>query len=641
MNRIEGEIREAVVFAIKQRNIDLLRSKLDEVSYPSSPSYGKHLSKEEVASITSNKVACAAAKTFLLSVADLSIVHETEFCDYLIVDGSIDTWVQLFDASLTTDMNNADASFLSELKVPAVLSSHIEAILPRKSIPLHISPQIAYTHPVEDFSEGMPLAGFVFPQLLSALYGVKNNTGGAMTTQAVYAALQQTMSPIDLSLFQRVFNLPQDQVKDGRGHVDDETCLNDPQSCVEANLDTQYLTSTAQHTPTTFYYWSLPFDPFLSWIVTVANMKRSPRIWTISYGAEERFITKTYATLFDIEAMKLGLQGVTIFAASGDNGASCLEYKEDRQNNTMTITPAGCGQTCAIFPASSPFVTAVGATQGPESGIDFDATKPVTDDDASNNGFTFAEERVCMAGGHTMITSGGGFSSLHTRPPFQDDLVDTYLKRAGLEAGDQRFAGRAYPDLALLGHSYITISGLQALVVDGTSASTPVAAGLFSLINAAKLKNGGSTLGWLNPLLYSLPDDVFHDIVTGHNRCSFVTKFDALTQEYEAKCCADDNGASGFAAVEGYDPVTGRGSLHFDHLLAEILRLDTERMESSVMTAKSSVGDGIRQSLQFGAVLVGLLFVLIIGLITWIKCGSKRRSYHRITGDERIELELV
>jgi tripeptidyl-peptidase-1 len=55
-------------------------------------------------------------------------------------------------------------------------------------------------------------------------------------------------------------------------------------------------------------------------------------------------------TLFNTEAMKLGLQGVTLVAASGDDGAN-----SGYGNGYCFYDPK--------FPASSPYVTAVGATQ--------------------------------------------------------------------------------------------------------------------------------------------------------------------------------------------------------------------------------------------------------------------------------------
>jgi subtilase family serine protease len=73
---------------------------------------------------------------------------------------------------------------------------------------------------------------------------------------------------------------------------------------------------------------------------------------SISYSISEHFLTFYEVVIFDIEATKLLLQGVTILAAAGDAG----------------VTGDGLGQAfCGynpVFPASSIYVTAVGGTQG-------------------------------------------------------------------------------------------------------------------------------------------------------------------------------------------------------------------------------------------------------------------------------------
>ena len=56
---------------------------------------------------------------------------------------------------------------------------------------------------------------------------------------------------------------------------------------------------------------------------------------------------------FTTEAMKLGAQGVTIVAATGDDGVAGYKARNDT---------AQCKYT-ASFPATCPYVTSVGGTQ--------------------------------------------------------------------------------------------------------------------------------------------------------------------------------------------------------------------------------------------------------------------------------------
>jgi tripeptidyl-peptidase-1 len=76
-----------------------------------------------------------------------------------------------------------------------------------------------------------------------------------------------------------------------------------------------------------------------------------------------------------------------------------------------------------------------------------------------------------------------------------------------------------------------------------------------SLLNGARLAAGKTTLGLLNPLLYSILDrepSIFHDITSGNN----------------PGC-----GSPGFAAQAGWDPVTGVGSPDFGKLVDFVLGL--------------------------------------------------------------------
>lgn len=85
--------------------------------------------------------------------------------------------------------------------------------------------------------------------------------------------------------------------------------------------------------------------------------------------------------------------------------------------------------------------------------------------------------------------------------------------------------------------------------VSGTSASSPVVAGMVSLVNAERRAAGNSTLGWLNPVLYSLYPAFVNDITSGDNKC--------LSAGHS--CCDQ-----GFYATVGWDPASGLGSIDFD-----------------------------------------------------------------------------
>jgi subtilase family serine protease len=96
-------------------------------------------------------------------------------------------------------------------------------------------------------------------------------------------------------------------------------------------------------------------------------------------------------------------------------------------------------------------------------------------------------------------------------------------------------------------------------VVSGTSASSPVMAGMVSLVNSARRASGRSTLGWLNPALYQMYTSFTNDITSGNNKC--------LVNGYG--CCAQ-----GFYATDDWDPVSGLGSINFELFKAAMLGIN-------------------------------------------------------------------
>ena len=187
--------------------------------------------------------------------------------------------------------------------------------------------------------------------------------------------------------------------------------------------------------------------------------------------------------VFDVEIRKLGLQGVTVLAASGDSGVSGDDDK-----------PL-CGYN-PDFPASSPYVTSVGATQGPEWGM----------------------KEIACSGPNCGYTSGGGFSNIYPTPSWQRTHTDRYFnllssngrspfinasyKGTSYPYGKYNSKGMGYPDVSLLGVKYLTAINASFFPLDGTSASCPVFAGMVSLVNSQRVENGQPTLGYLNPALY-------------------------------------------------------------------------------------------------------------------------------------------
>jgi len=251
-------------------------------------------------------------------------------------------------------------------------------------------------------------------------------------------------------------------------------------------------------------------EPYLTWLtyVLAQNTSSIPQVISNSYQDDEQTVPLSYAISVCNGFAQLGARGISIIFGSGDSGVgkngACIS--NDGTNSTTFL---------AMFPSTCPYVTSVGATK-------FINPEIVATDSA--NGFA----------------SGGGFSRYFTRPSFQDSAVEKYIGSLNGEFnGVYNQSGRAFPDLAAQGYHFTTIWNGSVTVLDGTSASTPTAAAIISLVNDALLAAGKPVLGWLNPWLYKEGWKGFTDVTVG-----------------SALGC---NG-TGFPAKEGWDAVTGFGT---------------------------------------------------------------------------------
>jgi len=298
-------------------------------------------------------------------------------------------------------------------------------------------------------------------------------------------------------------------------------------------------------------------EPFLLWLSELSNQTSPAYVQSLSYGENEDSYSSTYQRRGDVELMKLGVRGVSILVATGDSGVQGAAQAGG--------APPACEPFSPIWPASSPYVTAVGGTQfsshstaicdiasvysyGTPSGMPF----ACPDDDIG--------EIVCSADTGAMITSGGGFSDRYARPAYQGNQVTEYLQNAESLLPPAKFfnsSGRGYPDISAISQNVPVVFEGKVVMVGGTSAAAPIAAGLISSLNGARLALGKPTLGFLNPLLYYLDEtrpEAYIDVRFGNNSGG-----NRLGPSYTS--CD-----WGFKALPGWDASTGLGSLNFDIL---------------------------------------------------------------------------
>lgn len=313
---------------------------------------------------------------------------------------------------------------------------------------------------------------------------------------------------------------------------------------VEANLDIQYTVPlTSPGTENNFY--STPGrgllipdldqpnpeanenEPYLDFFTFLTGLSDDelPQTLTTSYGEDEQSVPEQYSRTVCDMIGQLGARGVSVLFSSGDTGVGSACQTNDGKNTTRFLP---------TFPASCPYVTAVGGTHyvEPESAIYF---------------------------------SSGGFSDRFKRPKYQDKAVKDYLKILGGQwKGLYNPKGRGIPDIAAQGSRFRVIDKKKEISVGGTSASAPTVASVISLLNNARLSAGKPPLGFLNPMIYSKGFKGLNDITHGGSTgCTGTDIYSGLPAPFVPY--------ASWNATKGWDPVTGYGTPDFEKLLKIVM----------------------------------------------------------------------
>ena len=255
------------------------------------------------------------------------------------------------------------------------------------------------------------------------------------------------------------------------------------------------------------------------------------------------------------------------------------------------------------FPATSPYVTAVGATMGGESGN---------------------TDIACQSQEGGVITTGGGFSTFYATPTWQTDAVDAYF--AGLTSGQTPTSGynrngRGYPDISYTGVNYQVIIQTAVAGLYGTSASAPLFGAMLSLLNAARAGTNLTSVGFINPTLYAygMPNtfgpgntnfNPFNDVTSGNTECM------AQNSNGNVACCN-----SGFEATAGWDPVTGWGSTYYPNL-AQMMAVEVNYTASSDSDGNKS-GLNQAETIVIVVIVVVAAILIIFGFIHYCCCRNR------------------
>ncbi len=294
---------------------------------------------------------------------------------------------------------------------------------------------------------------------------------------------------------------------------------------IEGDLDIQTIRAMVPNSGTLRVYQALAEQNSFLPYVKALNSKHRPDVLSTSYGScETSYVGDTGGTatrdLMNAAFIRLGLTGTSVLISSGDQGSSACSA-EDPTDKAASVS----------FPASSPWVTAVGGTQ---LRLTKNATRKT--EVVWNQPYLFTANAGLRVGG------GGGLSTMFDRPFYQNPSQTNVTTEK-----------RAVPDIAAhaaIGPSIPFYTSGAWAPGNGTSQATPLIAGAIALLSARERAAGRPPLGFINPWLYK----------TGKKRKSAFFDVRAGTNEIYLQ-------GGGYAARKGYDLASGLGVPNFAALM--------------------------------------------------------------------------
>ncbi|QUC20437.1 uncharacterized protein UV8b_04678 [Ustilaginoidea virens] len=586
---VDGATVVPVRIALKQTNLDKGMDLILDVSQPGSPKYGKHYKADEVAALfaPAQKTIDAVKGWLVKAGVPANKIYLSKSKAWLSFATTVDKLQQLVKADyhVYENLRSRDEHVGTEqYKLPADVAPFVDFILPGTTFIKHPkrakkASVAAVKEPLRPLSQDQirklqsgingtaNCAQYVTPQCIKAMYNIPDGTLSNNTNpMGIFESLEDIYSQEDLDAFYRLFapNIPKGtgpQLDLINGAV---APTSQDQAGGESDLDFQMAIPIIYPQTTTLFQVRSDNDIFLALLGAIDddfcqnNPDLDPNemcgtfaptsVISVSYGGPEYLSSAAVLQRQCNEFMKLGLQGISVVFASGDDGVAnpsgyCLGPHHDI---FVPDDASGC-----------PYVTSVGSTMLPP-------------------GAKVGDPEVAT----TRFSSGGGFSNVFDKPSWQSNAVGNYLLRhnpnylayittGGVipeNKGVYNRNGRAYPDISAAGDNGVVVLGGKVGLIGGTSMSAPIVAAIFNRINEERLNVGKGPIGFANPALYAASDqklNLFNDVTVGDQSLG-----GAFGSRYPSAC-----GNSGFSAVKGWDPVTGLGTPKYQAMLSYFLAL--------------------------------------------------------------------
>ena len=564
---------------------------------PASPRYHQWLTPQQYAAQFGLSSSDIAKVTAWLTGQGFTVTGVANGGDFITFSGSVAQVQTAFATSIHSLALNGETHFanVTSISVPSAFAGVVGAVSGLHDF--RLKPRVHTSFVKPNFTSSVSGSHFIAPGDIYTIYDMNpllssTSLPGANMTIAVTG--QVDISLYDVNTFRAASGLnvnpPTVQVVPSAvyGGCDPGTPTSYNLACVgknpptsndlaESSIDVEWSGAMAPYATVLFVTSQ---DVFLS--MQYAIDTNAAPIVTTSYGNCEAAWGTTDMNMANQFSQQANVQGQTILAAAGDSGATdCDSSSEASASEGLAVD----------FPASSPFVTALGGTgfsgdvAATGSGSTWGATqywKGTSGSDVIGSAISYIPEAVWNdASAGYFGGGGGGVSSFFTKPAWQ---VETGA--SGMTSLVPADGARDVPDLSLNASdthdSFLycvgVVSGVSCgngfrisatnnglTVAGGTSFDSQIFGGMLALIE----QKIGSKIGNANPTLYALGNkaayynptttSVFHDVTSGSNAM--------LCTAGSTDC--PTGGSIGYSAGTGYDLATGWGSVDLNNLATD------------------------------------------------------------------------
>ncbi|MEX3954256.1 protease pro-enzyme activation domain-containing protein [Paraburkholderia sp. EG287A] len=545
-----------ITVALKHRNVDQLDRFLRDLNQPGSVSYHRYLTPAEFRARFSPTDAQVAAVVAHLKANGFRNVSVSENNMLIFAEGNANNVQSAFQTSIKRFNYNGKPVYGNDLSafVPPWLGSVVDSVLGlQNAVVPHIMLQrfapeaVIEPNSIEkSMTDASQLVGHQ-PTDFAKIYDADSLPAATNTTVGIISWGDMTQTIADLNTFTQNAHLPKVNtavVADGSG-----VPVHDAE--LEWALDSQVIIGTSGGVKELIFYPAMSgdgndqvTDATLNAAFNKAVTDNKATIINVSIGQDEHATYKDGALAADDAVFKQAVAQGQIFSVSSGDAGAYVESHSKRGAQGYVGTFDGSSVTTMIdlskygveYPASSPYVVAVGGTMLATTG-----TMTWGGETVWNGGVDYADrdsngEPVDNA--VRIWATGGGVSVYEAAPSWQTAALGSSVTM------------RAVPDVAFDAArstgAYIIVNGQKRnSPIGGTSLASPIFVGGWARLESAK----NNSLSLPTPAFYeNLPGNtaLYHDVTSGNNGYH----------------------GYGFTAKPGWDMVTGFGSLDFAKISA-------------------------------------------------------------------------